>query len=548
MKEHAKSAFEITDEAVHLLRLLPVSVLSAYYIGTLPFVLGFLYFWGEMSQSALAEEYCSIFSLGLALLFVWMKVWQVFFLRHIRNRLMGRARSRMSFGRILRVILTQTIIQTSGFIVIPVSILLTIPLPWCYGFYQNISALDNGESHNIKAIYRRAWHQAKLWPLQNCILVSVFSLFSLIVFLNLFTAIFFLPHLLKKFFGIETLLTMNEFSILNSTFLAVACGLTYLCTDPLIKTVYALRCFYGESLASGEDLKVGLKNISGYGKVLAAAMIVFLWLPVYEASGNSESSRNLETKALSSDELDRSIKEVMRQQKFRWRMPREELRKKEKEVPGPFDSLMEWLRKGIIACRDTLKRWIRSIGEWLGKSFPSSPRHKKNQDSDWRPGIRGYLMVLFFLLIVIGAVFLWRIRKRHRLEQARTETQPILSSPDLTDDDIEADALPSDRWLALAGELLEKGELRTALRAFYLATLAILGEHQLISIAKYKSNREYEKELYRRTHEKPSLLSAFSMQVSFFDSAWYGMYELSRQDVDAFAQHHGKITKELKIE
>jgi hypothetical protein len=194
-----------------------------------------------------------------------------------------------------------------------------------------------------------------------------------------------------------------------------------------------------------------------------------------------------------------------------------------------------------------LKRWIKGIREWLDKSFPSSRRYKKNKDSDWRPGIRGYAMALFFLLIVIGAVFLWRIRKKYRLGQTRTETQPILSSPDLTDDDIEADALPSDSWLELAGELLEKGELRTALRAFYLATLAVLGEHQQITIAKYKSNREYEKELYRRTHENASLLSAFSMQVRFFDSAWYGMHKLSRQDVDDFAQNHSEITRELKI-
>src|ERR1035438_10806097 len=50
MKRPAKSAIELYEEAVYLLRSAPASALAAYYTGSLPFVLAFLFFWADMSQ------------------------------------------------------------------------------------------------------------------------------------------------------------------------------------------------------------------------------------------------------------------------------------------------------------------------------------------------------------------------------------------------------------------------------------------------------------------------------------------------------------------
>ncbi len=62
----------LVEEGSQLLRCLPLSVLAAYIVGTLPFVLGLLFFWSDMSRSALAPRHCSAGALGLGLLFVWM--------------------------------------------------------------------------------------------------------------------------------------------------------------------------------------------------------------------------------------------------------------------------------------------------------------------------------------------------------------------------------------------------------------------------------------------------------------------------------------------
>jgi len=54
------------EEAVHILRAAPGALLTVYYIGSVPFVLGLLYFWADMSRSAKAYEHGAMAALGLS--------------------------------------------------------------------------------------------------------------------------------------------------------------------------------------------------------------------------------------------------------------------------------------------------------------------------------------------------------------------------------------------------------------------------------------------------------------------------------------------------
>ncbi len=576
MAHRGKRAFEIIDEAVHLLRVSPVSLLSVYYIGTLPFILGLLYFWGDMSRNAFVGEYCAVSSFGIAILFVWMKCWQAAFLLHVRSQISQKPMPQWSFSRMMSLMVTQTIIQPTGFVVLPVALILAIPFGWCYAFYQNVSAEDDGDIRDTKLICKKSWQQAKLWPGQNHILLSVFFLFGIFVFLNLAVTVFLLPQMLKTFFGIETLFTMSRMSVFNTTFLATIFSVTYLCMDPLVKTVYALRCFYGASLKSGDDLKVELKNFSIYGKTLALIFLLFSWMP--NAGGgeidngeliidngeliidngeliidNEKLNSNYQlsiinyqlSKVISSGELDQSIKKIMSQRKFTWRMQREEMQEAY-EPPGPFESLMDWIIEALKTFVKTIKQVINAVLEQLDKLLPEDHRVREPPgNSDWMPSVRDIFLTLLVLLICTLAVFFWRTWQTRKKGQVETADKVIPSVSDLTDDEIKADDLPADRWLLMAKELLGNGDLRMAVRAFYLATLAHLAEHEMITIAKYKSNRDYEQELYRRAHEKQPLLSAFSTCARFFDRVWYGMYEVSQEDVNRFAENQEKIIKIL---
>ena len=106
--------------------------------------------------------------------------------------------------------------------------------------------------------------------------------------------------------------------------------------------------------------------------------------------------------------------------------------------------------------------------------------------------------------------------------------------PDLASDDVTGEELPVDGWTKLAHELLERGELRLAMRAFYFSSLAHLAARSLVSLAKFKSNRDYERELLRRSHALPALSASFSENVSAFDRVWYGRHEISAELIQHF--------------
>ena len=186
-----------------------------------------------------------------------MKFWQAIFARQSAPRC-RRTIAPLDFRRCARILFTQAILQPSGLFVLPLAFPV-LPFPWAYAFYQNVTSLDDGDEGG-DAMIKKSWRQATLWPRQNHIILAIMLAFAFCVFFNWATVCLTLPQLGKMLFGIESGFTKSPFAMLNTTFFAAMCGLTYLCVDPILKTVFALRCFYGESLQSGEDLKAELKT------------------------------------------------------------------------------------------------------------------------------------------------------------------------------------------------------------------------------------------------------------------------------------------------
>ena len=149
-----------------------------------------------------------------------------------------------------------------------------------------------------------------------------------------------------------------------------------------------------------------------------------------------------------------------------------------------------------------------------------------------------FSQLLLFLLIVVVAcalgIFIYRLWLNRRPKEVVT-SEPIQSVPDVSDENVGADQLPEDGWMKLARELLERGEFRLAMRAFYLANLAHLAQRNLISLARFKSNRDYQRELSRRGHSSPDLLSVFGDNLTVFERIWYGLHEVDGDSVGRFA-------------
>lgn len=543
--QQGKAPLDLIEEALHLLRLAPAFVLLTYYIGALPFVLGLLYFWTDMSRSSFAEQRLPAAAVMMTFLFVWMKLWQSVFAQQVLARVCASLPSALSWPRLGRAALIQAVLQPSGLFLLPVALVILIPFGWVYAFYQNITVLGTGEHADVRQVFTKSWKNALLWPAQNNYGLIILKLFGWFVFFNLITAFFAIPFLLKTLLGIETTFSRSPMAMLNTTFFAVIGALTYLCVDPLAKTFYVLRCFYGDSLRTGLDLRTELRSFSALNKLAVVALAAFLLLtpsasgatPAAESPPSNSSGAGLHS-SVSSDDLGRAITETLRQREYNWRLPRLKASDSEKE-------------KGVIAtfvesCMETLRDWYHTVDRWLQKIFRwlFGNRFRSRPDGGSLGWVSGVQWLLFLLLVALAAILGVMLIRAWQLRRRRPDVitaQPVQVLPNVADENVGAEQLPEDGWLTMARDLLDRGELRLALRAFYLSSLAHLAEKNLVNLARFKSNRDYERELARRSHALSELTQTFSENVGLFDRAWYGLHEVTRDTLDHFAQNVERI-------
>jgi len=136
-----------------------------------------------------------------------------------------------------------------------------------------------------------------------------------------------------------------------------------------------------------------------------------------------------------------------------------------------------------------------------------------------------------------AAAFLgWRAWRQRGIRAVPAEA-PERPLPDITRADVDASALPEDGWLGMAREMMEAGELRLALRALYLATLAFLARKDMITLAPHKSDREYEREVRLHAHVHPLLPSLFAENRIIFERAWYGLHEVTPGIIERFSRN-----------
>ena len=555
-RQPAGGTLGLLEEAVGILRRGRAGTLGCYYIGSLPFVLVLLYFLTDMMQSAFASERL-IEGAGLvAAAFIWMKCWHAVFAGRLMEQLCGEAPRRWGPGRICRVIAGQAAIQPWGLILIPLAMLAVVPLPWTYAFFQNACVYGDGRTDRPGAKpLSSAWRQARIRPKQNIVSMLILSLFGIFVLFNLSAAITLPPELAKMFLDIDSTFTRGGFSGFNTTFLAILLSLGYLCLDPLVKAFYTLRCFYGQSLQTGQDLRSELRSLVSAG-CLAICFVLAVSAGPARAEETSPpspptsppSAGSAAGREISARDLDDSLDEVMARRKYAWRLRRP----RETEKPDEDKSFM-------ASAMETLWGWLKTTARWIKDAIDKIwdflfPRPDRGGDlggsgdgSGGSVGESGWVSLLRYLvyaalggIAILLIVVFW---KRLKISRAKETGASAVDLPpvDLEDENVTADDLPEDGWLDLARRLMEEGKSRLALRAMYLALLAMLADKSRISIAKFKSNMDYQRELDRRCHSMPQLLDAFGRNVSVFEAVWYGTREATSTMIDVFIANQRTI-------
>ena len=524
-------ALELVEDAIRLLRSLPASTWLVYAAGAVPFGLGALYFFAEMSQSAFAMRDLPAAALGMALLFGWLKTCQAVFAARMRSQLLAQDPEPLGWRGWLTTAVDQAAVQPWGLLLLPLASLTIISFPWVFGFFQSATVL--GAVPSETSLVDRAWKEARRWPSQGVVLVFQLALAGSVLMLNSLIAFITGPQLLKTLLGVETIFTRSVGAVFNTTLTAALLMLAWLLWDPLVKAVFTLRCFNGQSRTNGDDLRARLRR-AAVAMALGAVMI-------FGATMNSDAADSQDkapAAGYSVEQLNSAIKETLDDSRYAWRMPKDEQMIEEAGRKTWIGRLADWFGERT---KGLLKRAGDILGDIVRWVF-GPPKVKKSSNVDFADLgtiLRGLLVVLC-VAIVIALVYLIvkAFLKQPKVVTASVQTASAM--PDLRDENVGAEQLPEDGWLQLAADLTAKGELRLALRALYLASLAHLARRELIRLARFKSNRDYERELRRRARPLPVLVETFGDCVGRFEQVWYGSHTA---DPAALADYRSKVER-----
>ena len=433
---------------------------------------------------------------------------------------------------------------------------------WTYAFFQNGSVFGGRRADDgIRATLRAAWGQATLRPSQIWLSGFILLLLALFVLINLRLAILLPAELARIFLGIESVFTRGGFSTMNSTFLTILLALTFLCVDPVTKAFHTLRCFYGQSLRTGQDLRAELSQAVRSAKATGVAGLVLVGVLAVSASpasaatggeaagtgGGQPRAAPTTTGQVAPKQLRQSIRRVIARREYTWRVPREK------------DSASSSGRSFLQAIADKIRFYWRQIIEERkrNQARKAEQRDAEQGSRDGGPGwgdrstdlplfgwvdaVKVILGVLVVVVVAALAVLLWRVVRKRRSAAVAQADETAVARPDLEDEDVTAEDLPEAGWMDMARRLIDEGDLRLALRAMFLASLAHLADARLVTIARFKSNHDYQRELARRAHALPNVLGAFAQNVGSFEDAWYGMHAVSPATVRRFAANQERI-------
>jgi len=535
-----RTVFSLVEEATHLLRRAPASAWLTCYLGGAPFVVYLFFFWSDMSRSALASQRLMESALVLALLYVVMKVGQALFCDQLMNLIQGRDEppDRMPMRGWLRLVASQAWIHATMPWVMTLAGAAVLPTAWVYASYHNITAMAvdhfrrGGRTHTL---VNKSVTQSHHQPLQNHALMIVILIVSILVYLNLFVLLVLTTQLAKSFTGVENVFTMHPMLYASTSLQAFLIAASYLVMTPLVKSFYVLRCFYGAARKNGADLEVRLRTLQKKS-VAAVATLCLLAMTLCQAGAETPQA----APAGRGEELNQSIRDVLKSSEYQWRLPRDATAGEAEE--SWFSSIVRGVAQWFVESASAVGRFIGDVIDWLfgGKegTFDGEPG---SENPMWLLVLPKLLLVLVGLLVLGMCCLLYR---NWRQSQATEEVAAPAAAPEinLESEHVVASQLPENEWLKLAREKAAAGELRLALRALFLATLAHLGERKLLSITRSKSNGDYVRELGRRARERKALSEGFNEQVRTFDRVWYGWHEVNAELMESFEQQHQRIT------
>ena len=176
-------------------------------------------------------------------------------------------------------------------------------------------------------------------------------------------------------------------------------------------------------------------------------------------------------------------------------------------------------------------RFLRWLQEWL-KSWLPEPQPMSPGRAVTISRIAGWIVIVLALGVLgyAGTLLLPRLLKNRRPKKKVKEKARVVLGERLEPDQSALDLL------AEAEALARRGELRAAIRRAYIALLVELGDRKIISLAQYKTNRDY----LRAIREFEPLYSNVKQLTDSFESHWYGFTQAKETDWQAFRNGYNR--------
>ena len=177
--------------------------------------------------------------------------------------------------------------------------------------------------------------------------------------------------------------------------------------------------------------------------------------------------------------------------------------------------------------QNALSRLLQRFFEWLSKLLPQ-PKVGTPGSGRWVAVVAQILvfLVAIVLLVFLGRLLLTRFKRTKRIKPRKKKEARIVLGERLTPEQTSTDLLSEAEALA------RSGDLRAAIRKAYIALLVELGDRKIISLAQYKTNRDYLNGL----RGLPPLHSRMTGLTSSFERHWYGFVEANQTDWQNFRE------------